>query len=52
MRAPRLRTPRPIRAEGRGGTELTVDNCRSSCGDFDEDHREHRTYRIVVRRPL
>ncbi|MFB7945005.1 hypothetical protein ACFC6L_08795 [Kitasatospora phosalacinea] len=38
-----------FRAVGRGTTELTVDNCWESCGDFDEEYREHRTYRIVVR---
>ncbi|WP_285737971.1 hypothetical protein [Kitasatospora phosalacinea] len=38
-----------FRAVGPGTTELTLDNCRESCGRFDEEYRERRTYRIVVR---
>ncbi|MFJ5882573.1 hypothetical protein [Kitasatospora cineracea] len=38
-----------FRAEGRGTTELTVDNCREPCGGSADGFRERRTYRIVVR---
>ncbi|GAA2085316.1 hypothetical protein GCM10009759_04970 [Kitasatospora saccharophila] len=38
-----------FRAEGRGATELTVDNCWSSCEGFIGNYRERRTYLITVR---
>ncbi|BAJ28374.1 MULTISPECIES: hypothetical protein [Kitasatospora] len=38
-----------FRAEGRGTTELTVDNCQADCGGSLDNFRERRTYRIVVR---